>query len=73
MDNNGTYIGMDIMIEEMPQGCIITPIVRTGDEKTDYGVIGDGVRVSGMVDAIELVESLERMLKTMYGTVQNDK
>jgi len=70
MNSNGKFVGNDILIEEMPQGCIITPIIRTGKGEADYGVIGESIIVSSKGDAIELIESLEHMLKIQFGVTR---
>lgn len=73
MNKLGVYSGEEILIEEMPQGCIITPIMRTGDSEIEYIVVGDSIRISSKQDAIELIESLERMLKIQYGVTINEQ
>lgn len=64
------YIGETLIIEEMPQGCVITPITRTGEEVMDFDIAGDSVVVSSKDDAIEVIESLERMLKVQFGVAR---
>lgn len=67
------YIGTDITIEELPQGCIISQIIPTGEGTDDWEFSGRPIVVSSKVDALELIESLERMLKIQFGIIRNDK
>ena len=55
-DETITYEGDDIIIEEMPQGCVITNY-RSG--KT--------VMIISTQDALAVIESLQRMLKVQLG------
>lgn len=50
-----TYEGDDIIIEEMPQGCVLT----------NYR--GRGVTIASTRDALAVIESLQRMLKIQLG------
>lgn len=58
--NNGVYKGDDIIIEEMPQGCVVVC-------KSDPYIY---ITVSSLQDAMELIESLERMLKIQHGVTR---
>lgn len=51
------YEGDDIVIEEMPQGCVLTQISFTGR----------GITIASTRDALAVIESLQRMLKVQLG------
>jgi len=55
------YEGDDIMISEMPQGCVI---MGYGDRNT--------ITVSSQRDALALIASLQKMLQIQFGE-ENDK
>lgn len=69
---NNIYEGSDILIEEMPQGCVITPIIHVSGELAHWDIAGDSITISSVEDAIELIESLERMLKVQFGVTRNE-
>lgn len=54
-----TYYGDDITIEEMPQGCVISSI---GDDRVHQYVV-----VASTRDALELIASLEKMIRVQIG------
>lgn len=49
------YEGDSIIIEEMPQGCIIS---STGDE-----IVHQYVQISSTRDALAVIDSLQRMIE----------
>lgn len=52
-----TYEGDDIIIEEMPQGCVLSQISFTGR----------GITIASTHDAIAVIESLQKMLRIQLG------
>jgi len=52
-----TYEGDDIIIEEMPQGCVLSQISFTGR----------GITIASTQDALAVIDSLQRMLKIQLG------
>lgn len=56
------YYGDDIVIEEMPQGCVISAVGKDGNKWAEYNIV-----VSSAKDAKALIDSLERMLEVQLG------
>lgn len=56
------YCGDSIIIEEMPQGCVISAVGKDGNKWMGYNIV-----VASAKDAKALIDSLERMLEVQLG------